>query len=559
MVKNARRKLAAIFVADVVGYSRLMGEDEAGTLDVLRTHRGELIEPKISEHEGRVIKLMGDGLLAEFPSAVEAVQCAVEIQQAMAKRSADVPEERRIIFRIGINLGDVIVQDGDIYGDGVNVAARLEGMADPGGVLVSQSVWDSVRDRLDVHFFDDGERKFKNIARPIRVWSWPHHLSATRAESKPRVFVAEFEGRSDEEARCAADLGAELRAHLARLTGLEISGERREAHYVVEGGVRLTTGRSRIYARLVAVDAMRQIWSDRYNEDTDDSFDVLDRCVPRMAMSLRRRVAADDAQRLANRNLDELSLEELLSAAGVSFFTPTRAGWMGGGQIAEQALELAPQNFMALAMAAAGLGLAEYLYGFRRPEDAVIRLAFSRVDEALRLTNQSDMLHATHSLLLLHAQRRHRDAVAAGRRALELNSDYNMGLWTLGAAQVFAGDFDLGAQVAMRAVNIDIRDPYVHLYSRIVAYGHLSAGRYSEATDWFQRADHLAPGLPPNLIALTVSQCLEGDDEGARKALSRLMCEEPDFRIAKMEPLPYRDEALWAHFVETLCRAGAPE
>ena len=559
MPKEVHRRLAAILASDVVAYSRLMGEDEAGTLAALRAHREELIAPKIAEHEGRVVKLMGDGLLAEFPSAVEAVRCAVEIQQAMAKRSADVPEERCIVFRIGVNLGDVIVQDGDIYGDGVNVAARLEGMADPGGVLVSQSVWDSARDRLDVLFFDDGERKFKNIARPIRVWSWPRQLSATRAESKPRVFVAVFDGRGDEEAHCAVDLGAELRAHLARLTGLEISGERREAHYVVEGGVRLATGRSRVYARLIADDESRQIWSDRYDEDTDDPFDVLDRCVPRMAMSVRRRVAADDAQRLANRNLDELSLEELLSAAGVSFFTPTKAGWMGGGQIAEQALELAPQNFMALAMAAAGLGLAEYLYGFRRPGDTVIRLAFTWVDEALRLTNHSDMLHAVHSLLLLHAQRRHRDAAAAGQRALELNSDYNMGLWVLGAAQVFAGDYDVGAQAAIRAVNIDIRDPYVHLYSRIAAYGHLSAGRYAEATDWFQRADQLAPGLPPNLIALAVSQCLEGDDEGARKALSRLMCEEPDFRIAEMEPLPYHDEAVWAHFVETLCRAGAPE
>ncbi len=498
-------------------------------------------------------------MLIEFASVVDAVRCAIEVQEGMATREADVPEDRRIVFRIGINLGDVIAEDGDILGDGVNVAARLEGMADPGGVLISQSVQDSVVNRLDFVFFDNGERKFKNIARPIRVWSWPRQLSASRAERKPRVFVADFEGRGEEEARFAADLGDELRAHLARLTGIEIAADRREAHYVLEGRVRLAASHSRVFARLIAVDRARQIWSDRYDGDTDDPFDVLDRCAPRMAMSVRRRVAADDADRLVNQNLDELSLEELLALSGVSFFTPTKAGWLKGGEIAEQALELAPRNFMALAMAAAGLGLGEFLYGYRKPEDAATRLAFTRVEEALRLTNRSDMLHVTHSGLLLYVRRRHRDSAAVARRALELNPDYNMGLWGLGAAQVFAGDYGAGAESATRAVNIDIRDPYVHLYSRIVAHGHLGAARYGEAADWFQKADQLAPGLPPNLTGLAVSRWLDGDEDGARDAVVRLIEDEPEYRLAETEPLPYRDDGMWARFIETLRRAGAPE
>ena len=170
MAKNTSRKLAAILAADVVGYSRLMGEDEGGTLDALRAHREELIEPKIAEHEGRVVKLMGDGLLAEFPSAVEAVHCAVEIQHTMGERNANVQAERRIIYRIGINIGDIIVEGDDIYGDGVNIAARLEGLADPGGICVRRNVRNQVRDKLDLSFEDRGEIEVKNIARPVRVF-----------------------------------------------------------------------------------------------------------------------------------------------------------------------------------------------------------------------------------------------------------------------------------------------------------------------------------------------------------------------------------------------------
>ncbi|MFQ5973586.1 MAG: adenylate/guanylate cyclase domain-containing protein [Alphaproteobacteria bacterium] len=552
------RRLAAILAADVVGYSRLMEADEAGTLAKLKSHRDELVDPTIAEHHGRIVKLMGDGMLVEFTSAVDAVRCAISLQEGMAARETDVPEEKRTVFRIGINMGDVIVEEGDIFGDGVNVAARLEGMADPGGLLISQSVRDSVANQLDAAFFDNGERKFKNIARPIRVWSWPRQLSASRAEGKPRVFVADFQGRGEEEARLADDLADELRAHLARLTGIEIATDRGKARYVAEGSVRLAAGRSRVFARLIAVEGDRQIWSDRYDEDTDDPFDVLDRSAPRMAMSVRRRVAADDAERLANRNLDELSLEELLALAGVSFFTPTKAGWRGGGEIAEQALELDPKNFMALAMASAGLGLAEYLYGFRKPEDAVVSLAFRRIAEGLRLNSRSDMLHVTHAGLLLYSRRRHRDSAASVRRSLELNPEYNMGLWLLGATQVFAGECDAGVESAARAVNIDIRDPYVHLYSRIVAYGHLGAGRYDEAADWFQKADQLAPGLPPNLMGLAVSHWLDGEEDGARDAVARLMEEEPEFRLGETHPLPYRDDGMWARSVETLRRAGAP-
>jgi adenylate cyclase len=554
------RRLSAIFAADMVGYSRLMEADESGTHIKLALLRKELIYPMITKNRGRIVKLMGDGILVEFACAIDAVRCAIALQESIAIREQAELEDRRVIFRIGLNLDNVIIEGDDIYGDGINIAARLEGMAEPGGVLISHSIRDDVADQIDTVFFDNGERKFKNISRAIRVWSWPRKLPSLRALGKPLVFVAGFEGRgSEEEARLAVDLRDELRAHLARLTGLVITADQTSAHYVVKGGVRFAAGRTRIFARLIAVDGNRQIWSNRYEENTGDIFEVLDRSAAHVATSVRRRVAADDAAQLNTRPLDELSLEELLSVAGVSFFTANKAGWRGGGEIAEQALELAPDNFMALAMAAAGLGLAENLYGYLKTDDAITALAFNRVNKALRATNRSDMLHVTHAGLLLYGRKRHRDAAAAARLSLELNPEYNMGLWMLGAAQVFSGQFDAGAQSAERAVNIDIQDPYVHLYCRIAAYAHLGAERYDEAIDWFQRADQLAPGIMPNLVGLAVSYWLDGDKDSTHYAVTRLMEQEPEFSLCHMQPLPYRDEWVWPRFVETLCSAGVPQ
>lgn len=559
MEDSLPRRLAAILYADVAGYSRLTGADEEGTHRLLSTYL-DAFTGAIQSHGGRVVHFAGDAILAEFPSVSRALACAVTVQQDLEARNTELPEERRLRFRVGVNLGEVIVDRDDIYGDGVNVAARLEGIAEPGGICISEPVRSALGHRPPLEkFFDNGERKFKNIDRPIEVWSWPRQLPMRRAESKPRVCVADFHGRGKSETHIAGDLGDELRAHLSRLTGLELATDRAGADYVVEGSIRLAPGRSRVYGRLLAVERSQQIWSDRYDENNDDPFEILDRCVPRLAMSIRRRIAADDAQRLEGRKLDELSFEELLSSAGTSFFMPTKAGWRGGGEIAEHALELNPENFMALAMAAAGLGLVEYLYGFSKPDDTVLDLAFKRVNTALRLNSRSDMLHATHAGLLLYGRRRYREAEIAARRALEVNPDYNMGLWMLGAVQVFQGEHDLGADTTTQAVNIDTQDPYVHLYSRIAAYGHLSAGRTGQALEWLHKADQLAPEVVPNLIGLAVACRLHGDTNGAVNAVGRLLEEAPDFRLSGMHPLPYRDETICACFIDALRRAGAPE
>lgn len=556
---RVRQRRAAILAADVVGYSRLMGDDELATIGALNDCR-DVFRNAIEDNSGRVVDMAGDSVLAVFDTAISAANAGFAAQERLQEYNAALPKDRRMSFRIGVNLGDIHEQaDGSVYGDGVNVAARLESLAEPGGMLVSPPVHAEIAGRVPQAFFDSGERTFKNIMRPIRVWSWPRRLSSALDDGRPHVFVMVFAGRDDTEAEAGAELSEELRAHLSRLTGLEVVTDRWNAHYVVEGSVRFGGGRTRVFVRLAAVDTSQQLWSDRFSLLTDDPFEVFDKCAPSISTAVRRRVAADDADRAARMDPAQMPLEKLLAVAGCSFFKPTRDGWAGGGRLAEKALERAPDNFMALAMAAAGLGCDEWLYGYRKADEDAVNLAFDRIEKSIQQNSQCDMAYGTQALLLLYGRKRHSDALAASRRALELNPDYNMGHWSLGLAQTFSGDYAAGSESAEHAVAINVRDPYAHLYSRAAAYGHLGAGNLGEAIDWFQRADQMSPGLPPNLCGLAVSRQLDGDGDGARHAVDRLMHAVPDFHLSDLEPLPFLDSDLWSRFFNALRSAGTPQ
>jgi TolB-like protein/class 3 adenylate cyclase len=299
-----QRKLAAIVAADVVGYSRLMGRDESGTLAALKSIRQEVVDPAIASHGGRIVKTTGDGLLLEFPSVVNAVRCAVEVQTAMADRTAGTAEDRRIIFRIGINLGDIIVEGDDIFGDGVNVAARLQEIAAPGGICVSSRVHEDVRDRLDTGFDDGGTQALKNIARPIQVWRWqpatavqPKPAPATTAlplPDKPSIAVLPFQNMSgDPEQEYFADgIVEDITTALSRFKSLFVIarnssftykgravdvkqvGHELGVRYVVEGSVRKASGRVRITAQLIDALSGNHIWADHYDRILDDFFAI---------------------------------------------------------------------------------------------------------------------------------------------------------------------------------------------------------------------------------------------------------------------------------------------
>jgi adenylate cyclase len=293
------RKLVAVLAADVVGYSQLMERDEEGTHAVLKAHREELIDPRIAQHRGRTVKLTGDGALVEFASLVDAVRCAVEIQNGMARRNADLPGDRRIVFRIGINLGDVIVDGDDIYGDGVNVAARLEALAEPGGICISGTSHDMIQGRLDMPFRDLGAHEVKNISRPIRVWAWGEAAVPAEAAAhpdRPSIAVLPFTNISgDVEQEYFADgITEDIITDLSKVSGLFVVarnsaftykgqparvqqvGRDLGVRHVLEGSVRKAANRVRITAQLIDVASGGHLWAERYDRDLTDIFAVQD-------------------------------------------------------------------------------------------------------------------------------------------------------------------------------------------------------------------------------------------------------------------------------------------
>jgi TolB-like protein len=305
---RAERRLAAILAADVAGYSRLMGADEEGTLSRLKAHQGELLNPKISEHRGRIVKTTGDGILVEFASVVDAVRCAVDIQRGMVRRNAAIREEERVAFRIGINVGDVISDGGDLFGDGVNIAARLEALADPGGICVSGRVQEDTSGKLDIAFEDQGEQQLKNIARPVRAYRVQIGDLARRSNlalalpDKPSIAVLPFQNMSgDAEQDYFADgmvediITALSRFHQlfviarnssfvykSRAVDVKQVGRELGVRYVLEGSVRKSTNRLRITAQLIDTGTGAHLWADRFDGTIEDTFDLQDQLTSRV-------------------------------------------------------------------------------------------------------------------------------------------------------------------------------------------------------------------------------------------------------------------------------------
>ena len=374
---TATRRLAAILAADVAGYSRLMGADEEGTLARLNAHRRALLDPKIAEHGGRIVKTTGDGLLAEFPSVVDAVRCAVEVQRGMAGRNVAVPAAERIEFRIGINLGDIIVEAGDIFGDGVNIAARLEGLAEPGGVLISNTVDDQVRDRLPFAFTDLGDQQVKNIARPVRVYrvaaqAQPMPETALPLPGKPSIAVLPFQNMSgDPEQEYFVDgMVEEIITALSRIHWLFVIarnstftykgravdvkqvGRELGVRYVLEGSVRKGGNRVRITAQLIDASDGTHLWADRFDGLIEDVFELQDKIAVNVAGVIEPTLQAAEMRRSAARPTSDLTAYDLYLRAFAAIYPITQEGLVEALGLLEQAIAIDPRYGPALSWAA---------------------------------------------------------------------------------------------------------------------------------------------------------------------------------------------------------------
>jgi adenylate cyclase len=580
---RVERRLTAIFAGDVAGYSRLMGVDEEDTLARLNAHRREFLDPKISEHRGRIVKRTGDGILIEFASAVDAARCAVEMQRGMTERNALIPPEKRIELRIGIHVGDIITEEGDIYGDGVNIAARLEGIAQPGGICISDDAYRQVRGKLDASFEDGGEQELKNIARPVRVyWLRSNEKSAITPAtlalpSKPSIAVLAFQNLSgDPEQEYFADgIAEDVITALSRLRWLFVVarnssftykgksvdvrqvGRELGVRYVLEGSVRKAGNRVRINAQLVDASDGHHVWADRYDRALEDIFAVQDEMTNQITSAIAPGIVAAEVQRAQAKDADELSTWERLMHAHWHIQRFTREDFTEAIHLLDELLRHDPNNSTALS----DLAFALHFSGsFAWADDPAA--AFARSREVARRAVASDDQDATAQSIAAIGELfsgRHDDAIRRLRRAIELDPNSNYAHGHLSAAYAFSGEAEAAIQQAQMAIRLSPRDFLNVIWHITTAWAHLSAERFQAAADSAQQAIDCNPAFADAHGVLAAASAYLGRMADARTSLgeftSLIRGNLPDQLSAR----PFRLPADRERYLLGLRKAGLPE
>ena len=568
MADKVERRLAAIVSADAAGYSRLMGTDEEGTLERLNAHRREVIEPAIAAHKGRVVKLMGDGALFEFASVVDATRCMAEIQAAMAARNDAEPEDRRIDFRVGIHLGDVIVEGEDIYGDGVNIAARLQEIAAPGGVCLSGDAHRQVRGKLDAAFEDLGEQRLKNIAEPVRVYRWSAEASTDpQVPDKPSIAVLPFHNASSdpEQEHFADAITEDITTDLfviASHSAFAFKGKTGDikqiacelgVRYVLEGSVRSAGDRVRVGAQLIEAATGGHVWADRYDGSIAEIFDLQDEVASRIAGAVGGGIQSaeiESAKRQRPENLDAYGLY----AQGMGFLvTPSRRELMKAKEAFSSAIALDPMY----SNGHAGLGwssLIEFAFGWSDDRTQSQDKAHEALRRAVELDPYNDRAHAILGMYLVF-RKEHELARTEANRALELNPNVALGYLSRSFVNAYSGRHEEGVADALTAIRLSPRDPFMYGFENFVAWSSYLARDYETAAEWGSRmaakyADFVFGHMN---LALACGQL--GQAERANKALKETLRITPDL-VETVKHLPLKDPADMEHVWEGLRKAG---
>jgi len=591
------RRLTAILAADVAGYSRLMGADEEGTHERLKAHLRELVDPKIREHHGRIVKTTGDGVLAEFASVVDAVRCAGEIQRAMANRDLDLAEERRLRFRIGVNLGDVIADGGDIYGDGVNIAARLEALAAPGSICVSGTVRDHIGERLPYAFEDMGEQSVKNIARPVRVYALrpegiagvpTARVSSTTSSSSPvaaprlSIVVLPFTNLSDdrEQQYFADGITEDLTTDLSRLENMLVIsrntaftyrnkpidtrqiGRELGVRYVLEGSVRRSGNRVRINAQLIDAETDAHLWAERFDGDTGDLFAFQDEITSRLANALGVQLIAAESARPSERTD---ALDCILRGRATLLKPRTRNTYAEAVNLFEQALVLDPQSVEAQSRLADVL-MSRVMNGLTESATADLARANGLVDQALAASPGYAYAHLAKGQVL-RGQNRWEDAAFEYEAALVLNRNLVAALHRLALSKLYAGSIEEVIPLEEQAIRLSPRDPYISSRYHAVGTVHLLQSRTDDAIIWLERGRSAMPTVPFIRSWLASAYALKGETERAAAELAearRLVGEGSFSSIADMKAggwwgVPIIRALFEATYFAGLRKAGMPE
>jgi TolB-like protein len=546
------RRLTAILAADVAGYSRLMGADEEGTHERLKAHLRELIEPKIAEHRGRIVKNTGDGFLAEFPSVVGAVRCAMEMQRGMAERNADIPAAERIEFRMGINLGDVIVEEHDIFGDGVNIAARIEALADAGGVFVSNTVYHHVRDRLPFVFEDRGEQQVKNIARPVRVYRVRDSGAATAPAApvlllpdKPSIAVLPFANMSgDPEQQYFADgMVEEIITGLSRIRWLLVIarnstftykgqaidvkqvGRELGVRYVLEGSVRKAGTRVRITGQLIDALTGTQLWADRFDGSLEDIFELQDRVAVSVAGVIEPALQAAEMRRSAARPRIDLSAYDLYLRALAALFPITKERTLDALGLLEQAIAIDRHYGPALSWAAI-CHMRLVADGWAEEPETSRRKAIDLARQALQAGENDPGILANAARVLAYFGEDIGAMVGLADRALALNPSFARGWNVSSTLRVWAGQPDLAIEHVKTSLRLCPRERMgTPLFNLGMAY--FVKRRFEEATAKLLLSMQADPGFPPSYRCLAACYAHMGQLDEARAIVARLRAVTP--------------------------------
>jgi adenylate cyclase len=578
---RVERRPAAILAGDVAGYSRLMGADEEGTLARLNAHRRELLEPKIAENRGRIVKRTGDGILIEFSSAVDATRCAIEQQRGMAQRNAGEPADRRIELRIGIHVGDIIIEEGDIFGDGVNIAARLEGVAEPGGICVSDDTFRQVRGKIDALFEDAGEQQLKNIAQPLRVYRIRLDQAAPKAKqfsassSSPSIAVLPFQNMSnDPDQEYFVDgIVEDIITGLSRMKWLYVIarnssfaykgrpvdvkqvGRELGIRYVLEGSLRKAGDRIRITSQLIETTNGTHVWAERYDRPLGNIFEVQDEITLSVVGAMEPSLRQAEIERAKRKRPDNLDAYDLYLRA----LPHAQVAMPGDGEKAlswlHKSLALEPDYAAAHALAA-WCYEQRYLRGGMHDADKTAALEHARAALAAGADDATTL--ATAGFVVGLVEHDYQAAMNAIDDALALNGSSTLALGLGATILAHDGRIEQAIEYGERALRLSPRDPTAYLQLTALGIAHLAAGRFEQAVAVCNRASRSNPHFSFPVVLQTAALSSLGRANEAKILARRVLELEPHFSVAKFVRSHTGRAEIWDQVGDALQKIGLP-
>ena len=561
------RRLAAILAADVVGYSRLMGEDEAGTLERLKANHREVIAPLIGDHAGRIVKLMGDGALMEFASVVQAVAFAIEMQRRMAERNEGAPREKHIDYRIGINLGDVFVEDEDIFGDGVNVAARLEGLADPAGICISGTAYDHVKSKLDCGFEFLGERQVKNIQEPVRIYKVvPEGRNALKGAAssgaaavrrrRASIAIRRFQlySKDNELTELVEAFREDLEIAFAQLRTLQVlahslSGSQPEEDssraepkrlvgidYLLQGSVRPRGETLRINVQVIHQQAGFNVWAEHYECGREEFEAGAVTLIETLVATAQTQIVLHEGANEKHFHDEQERVEHLASKAWSMIYRLTPESLDQAEKLCAAALSLDPDSARAHQALACVLHHQFYM-GFTGEPEKVVRLGLDHIDRAMALNEEDEYTHWVRGNIFV-GLRNTQKALAAFDRSREINPSFSLATASYGTACAWAGRWQDAIHYSQQALSANPKDPSNFFRFNTIAVAHFTAGDFEQSLEWAERTvERKKKFLVPHLIRVASSAHLETSNFSAKVA--ELLDEFPAARTVYQELTPF--------------------